>query len=268
MSSTGTPRELRFQHALQREVGRIVAPVWVLLAGGYLRFVKRYRIVDVRESRREFRRIRADSDVPLLICANHLTLIDSMLVAWALTSSWRACWNWSVLPWNTPERNNFATTRLQRVMVYLSKCIPITRGGTRDEVANTLKRVSHLTSRGELALIFPEGGRSRSGRVEPDAAAWGVGRIVSSLPGCRVLCVYLRGEGQDTYSRVPAEGERFHVALRCIEPKSDARGIRRSRDFATQIVAQLVQLEERFFEGRCERADSGSSAGGDERVDG
>ncbi len=262
MSAVEAPRGLRFQHALQREVGRIVAPLWVVFAGGYLRFVRRYRIVGVRESRREFRRIRASSDVPLLICANHLTLIDSMIVAWALASTWRSCWNWSALPWNTPERKNFAITRFQRLLAYLTKCIPITRGGSREEIADVLKRITHLSSRGELALLFPEGGRSRSARMELDSAAWGVGRIVSSLPDCRVLCVYLRGEGQEAYSDLPAKRERFRVELRCIEPKSDSRGIRRSRDLARQIVTQLVHMEKRFFDGRCEGAGSGASADG------
>ena len=257
MKAGDAPRGLRFQHALQRELGRVVAPLWVVLAGGYLRFVRGYRIVGVREVRREFRRVRAHSNGPLLLCANHLTLIDSMIVAWALASTWRSCWSWSLLPWNTPEPTNFAGTRFQRVLGYLAKCIPITRGGAREGIGDALKRVSYLTSRRELALIFPEGGRSRTGRVELETAAWGVGRIVSSLPGCRVLCVYLRGEGQLAYSDVPARRERFHVELCCIEPKSDSRGVRRSRDFARQIVAQLVQMEKRFFEQRSESSFGG-----------
>ena len=261
MSAAEAPWGLRFQHALQREVGRVAAPFWVVFAGAYLRLVKGYRIMGVRESRREFRRIRAHSDAPLLICANHLTLIDSMIVALALASSWRLLWNWSDLPWNTPERANFATTRFHRLVGYLAKCIPITRGGPREEVAETLKRVSHLTSQGELALIFPEGGRSRTGRVDLDTAAWGVGRIVSSLPGCRVLCVYLRGRKQEAYSDVPSRGERFHVELSCIEPKSDLRGIRRSRDLSRQIVARLVRMEQRYFEGRAEGGKLGGERG-------
>jgi 1-acyl-sn-glycerol-3-phosphate acyltransferase len=268
MSAAEAPRGLRFRHALQREIGRIAAPIWVVLAGGYMRFAKGYRIEGVRESRREFRRIRAHSDAPILICANHLTLIDSMLIAWALCSTWRFAWNWSLLPWNTPERKNFAHTPLQRIVGYFAKCIPISRGGAREEVADALKRVSHLTAHGELALIFPEGGRSRTGRVELETAAWGVGRIVSSTPSCRVLCVYLRGEGQEVYSDVPAKGERFHVAMRCIEPKSDSQGVRRSRDFAKQIVTQLLHLEKRYFDSRPEAGrESGASDEGGSRGD-
>lgn len=267
MNAAEAPRGLRFQHALQRDLGRVVAPLWVVLAGGYLRFVKGYRIVGVREVRREFRRIRARSDGPLLLCANHLTLIDSMIVAWALASTWRSCWNWSVMPWNTPESTNFAETRFHRVLGYLAKCIPITRGGAREGVGDALKRVSYLTTRRELALIFPEGGRSRTGRVELDAAAWGVGRIVSAVPSCRVLCIYLRGEGQQTYSDVPARGERFHVELACIEPKSDSRGVRRSRDLARQIVAQLIRMEKKFFEGRSEDGYPAASTDGAGRAE-
>jgi 1-acyl-sn-glycerol-3-phosphate acyltransferase len=248
MSAAEASRGLRFRHALQREVGRLAAPFWLIFAGGYLRFVRRYRVVGVRESRKQFRRIRASSDTPILICANHLTLIDSLIIAWALASSWRSALNWSLLPWNTPERKNFALTRPQRVAVYLAKCIPITRGGAREEVGDALKQLAYLTTRGELALIFPEGGRSRTGRVELETAAWGVGRIVSSVPNCRVVCVYLRGLGQQAYSDLPAKGERFHIEISCIEPKSDARGVRRSRDLSRQIVAQLARMEEHYFE--------------------
>jgi len=113
-----------------------------------------------------------------------------------------------------------------------------------------LERVAALSVHGEVALIFPEGGRSRSGRVEVDDAAWGVGRIVGALPGCRVLCVYLRGRRQQTWSTVPARGDVLDVEIECIEPKSDARGVRRSRDFSRQIVSQLAQMERKHFDGR------------------
>ena len=81
-----------------------------------------------------------------------------------------------------------------------------------------------MLSRGDVGLIFPEGGRSRSGRVDADAATYGVGRVVKALPGCRVLCVYLRGEGQTTYTDAPARGERFRVRFASLEPKTEHGG--------------------------------------------
>ena len=81
-------------------------------------------------------------------------------------------------------------------------------------------------------MIFPEGGRSRTGRVEPDSATYDVGRLIRSVPGCRVLCVYMRGEAQRAYSDIPARGERFRLSLCEIEPKSGHTGLRASRDVA------------------------------------
>jgi hypothetical protein len=239
---------MRFQHALQREIGRLAAPFWVPLLVGAMRFVFGYRIERIREVRAEYRRLRETSPGPLLLCANHLTMIDSLLISWALVPTWETALHFDRLTWNTPDRERFASTPRDRVLSYLAKCIPIVRGGTREETAAVLTRVIHLLSRGEVALIFPEGGRSRTGRVEEDSGAWGVGRIVGAVPGCRVLCVYMRGRGQATWSSIPARGERFELSLACIEPKSDARGVRRSRDFARQIVSQLRTMEARYFE--------------------
>jgi hypothetical protein len=101
-----------------------------------------------------------------------------------------------------------------------------------------------------VALVFPEGGRSRSGRVDVEAAAYGVGRIVNALPGCRVLCVYLRGETQETFSDLPSRGERFHISVACIEPKSDRAGLRGSLDVARQITTRLAEMERSYFDGR------------------
>ncbi|MFL2936348.1 MAG: lysophospholipid acyltransferase family protein [Myxococcota bacterium] len=234
-------------HRLQRLLGWAVAPLWVPAAGFWLTRRLSYKIVELKETRSLYRRIRKESDAPLLICANHLTLIDSFLIGLALSGSFRYLTDFNSLPWNVPEESNFANTRVNRVLAYLGKCIPIRRGGSREDVAGVLKRVTHLLGRGEVALVFPEGGRSRAGRVEESGAGWGVGRIVSGLEGCRVLCVYLRGDQQETFSDWPVRGERFHVSATCIEPKSDLRGVRGTRDIASQIVSTLVNLESEYF---------------------
>ena len=243
-------QSLRFRHALQREIGRIAGPLWIPLAAGLLRFWMRYRVENVRELRREYRKMLASSDTPLMICANHLTLIDSILITWALASPWRLTFRFNSMPWNTPERMNFALKWWQRVAAYLTKCIPVTRGGPREEIAQVLQRVSHLLWNKEVALIFPEGGRSRTGRVDVENYAWGTGRVAASVPGCRVLCVYLRGRGQDTWGSFPSRGERFYVGLACIEPKTSFRGPRAIRDISVQIITQLARMEESYFDAR------------------
>jgi len=238
------------RHSWQRAIGWLAASFWVPLAPLVLRYRYGYRIAQSASLRREFARIRAESDRPLLVCANHLTLIDSFLIAWGLAPAWRFLVDFDALPWNTPEETNFGTTPLRRLLIYFAKCIPIRRGGSREDVAAVLARLTYALGRGELVLLFPEGGRSRTGRVSEDSAAWGVGRIVGATPGCRVLCVYMRGESQQSWSDYPAKGDTLDMAMRLIEPKSDLRGARRSRDLAGQIVAQLVRMEESYFDAR------------------
>jgi len=40
----------------------------------FLRFVLGYRIDNVAEIREQYRQLREESDLPILICPNHLTL--------------------------------------------------------------------------------------------------------------------------------------------------------------------------------------------------
>ena len=232
------------RHAFQRVVVSLVAPLWVPLAALYMRFGAGYRVRDLARVRRDFQSLRTETKGPLLLCANHLTLVDSFLIMWALRSPGRLLWDVDSFAWNLPERANFAAGRVASALSYFAKCIPISRGGRSEDTGQVLNRVVHLLRQGELALIFPEGGRSRSGRVDIDSAAWGVGRIVGSIPRCQVLCVYLRGDAQQTWGVAPARGDQLTVSLARIEPKSDHRGARRSRDLARQITSQLAQMEQ------------------------
>jgi 1-acyl-sn-glycerol-3-phosphate acyltransferase len=237
--------EERSRLARQRRVSRLLSPLWVPAATAVMSFGMGWRIENARELREGYRRLRAESREPLLMCANHLTLVDSFLVAWALGSPLFYLQHFAALPWNLPEERNFAASWWSRALVYAMKCLPIRRGADRKEGALVLARLAHLLRAGEVGLVFPEGGRSRSGRVEIDSAAYGVGRLVKAVPGCRVLCVYLRGASQESWSDLPARGERFRGALASLEPKSDAPGLRGSLEIARQIVGRLVELEAR-----------------------
>jgi len=236
--------------SVQRAVGHALAVFWVPAVALLLRFRGRYAIEGVDRSRGEFRRIRTAHPGPLLVCANHLTLIDSGIVAWALGSAGWYLAHYSSLPWNVPERRNFAATFVQRAGVYLLKCLPITRGGTRTDVARVLAEFAHVLSQGDVGLVFPEGGRSRTGRVEVENAAPGVGRVVRALGGRPVLCVYVRGRHQTSFTDYPVRGERFDVALSLIRPTSEHNGLRGSREIARQILAELAAMERRHFDAR------------------
>jgi len=247
---TRLPFRTRAAHVFQREVGRLFSIVWVLPIAFILRVVMGYHVRDVAQVRTRYRALVKESARPLLICPNHLTMMDSAVIAWALGGSWWYLFHYSRIPWNLPEYNNYASQWPTRVGAWLTKCIPVIRGGRREDVSRAIKRVQHLLSKGETALIFPEARRSRSGRVESDSVAHAVGRILTSVPGCRPLCVYLRGDRQDTWSTVPARGDSFYIGFELIELQSDHAGMRRSRDFSQQIVDRLIGMEEEYFARR------------------
>jgi 1-acyl-sn-glycerol-3-phosphate acyltransferase len=240
-------RRDRLALAVQHAVGRLLSPVWVPASVVLMRWGLGWRIADAARARREYRQLWQSHDGPLIVCANHLTLIDSAVIAWALGS-----WAWflahyAALPWNVPEHRNFATSLGSRLLVYLMKCVPVVRGGDRAAVAGVLARLTHLLRRGEAVLLFPEGGRSRTGRVDVENATYGVGQLIAALPGCRVVCVYLRGEGQEDFTDLPARGERFHVRLATLRPVSPLHGMRAVRDLSQQVMRALVGLEREHF---------------------
>jgi hypothetical protein len=251
-SEVRLPARERAVLLVQLGISRLFSPFWIPLTSAIMRLGFGWR-VDAAEravARAEYRRLRRESEAPILICANHLTMVDSFLIGSGIGYDRDYLLDFGALPWNTPERVHFASNWWKRVLAYLYKCVPVRRGSDRAEVAKVLDKVRFLLARGQVALVFPEGGRSRTGRIDVEAAAYGVGRIVTALPGCRVLCVYLRGEQQETWSDLPRRGERFHVAVACIEPKSDQRGLRGSLDVARQITTRLAELEQRYFDGR------------------
>jgi hypothetical protein len=242
----GTRRKL----VLQREVSRLLSPLAIPIIGIVLRCILGYRYENLQSFRSEYRKVCLSREGPLMICANHLTMIDSCVIAWALGSPWWYFRHFRTLPWNVPERSIFAATRFMRMAIYALKCLPIERGGNRLEVQKVMSRLAYAVSNHEVALIFPEAGRSRTGRVDPDLVAPGVGRIYRSVPNCRVICVYMRGDHQEEYSDRPVRGEMFRGSVSVIEPKTSYRGLRASRDIAHQIAQRLANMEQEYFDGR------------------
>jgi len=254
----------RRELALQRWAGGILAPIWIPAAVFLLRLGFGYRIKDRTKVRRRYRRAEKGIDGGLLLCANHLTMIDSALIAWALGNPLWYLVRYDRMPWNLPERNNFSSNPLTRLAAWIVKCIPVVRGGERGQVSDVLARVRHLLARGETVLVFPEGGRSRSGRVQPHEVTYGVGRILTAVPECRVGCIYLRGDRQESWSTLPRRGEAFTLTFELFRPRSSRRGLRRARELSRRIGEKLAEMEERYFAERGSHVDGV----GEETVDG
>lgn len=213
-----------------------------------------YRVRDLRRIRQECGRHFAAHKGPWIICANHLTNIDSVILAYAIAPMYRYMFHFRLLPWNLPERANFQTNIFSTIMCYLVKCIPVSRGGDREEMKRVLEQCLYVLGRGQVMLIFPEGGRSRTGRINPENVSYGVGRFVQAFEDCRVMCIYLRGDGQDHYSLTPRRGECFTVHVDVLTPARTAlNGLRGQRYYAEMIINHLATMEERHFASRRQR---------------
>lgn len=209
-----------------------------------------YRIRNLSLIRQKTLKLIENASGPVLICPNHLTWIDSMLVQWALFSPLDLPFSFRYFAWNLPERANFWSNLPLRLMCYLGKCIPITRGGDRGGQRIVLEKTRHLLEEGELVLVFPEGGRSTGGKLDRSRYAYGVGQIVGSVRDCHVLCVYLRGDRQRQSTLLPERNQAFSVAIELIRPSANKRGFRGSVEIARNIVDVLADLEDRFFAHR------------------
>ena len=163
-------------------------------------------------------------------------MIDSVVVAWALGSP-------ALLParlrrrcrGTCPRRGTSPPTWWSRALVYVMKCLPILRGARpQGGGARARARRPPAAARRRRRSSSRKAAAAAAGASSAEAAAYGVGRIVKAVPGCRVLCVYLRGDGQDDVLR-RARARRALPRARspCSSRRSDARrAARLARDRA------------------------------------
>lgn len=240
-------KKSRFFLQLQNFMGRatiiIIAPLYFLIARLFF-----YRIRNLKEIRHQCALEFARHKGPWIICANHLTMIDSFLLSYTIFSLGRHLITYKRLPWNLPERSNFQSNIFLAVLCYLSKCVPIDRGGPREKVKKTLDKCTYLLRQGNTIMIFPEGSRSRTGRVNKESFSYGVGRFIKEVEECKIMCIYLRGDKQEKYGTVPAWGEHFSAALEIFTPeRTSEAGLRVQREYAAQIIERLANMEEQYF---------------------
>ncbi|MBN2396872.1 MAG: 1-acyl-sn-glycerol-3-phosphate acyltransferase [Deltaproteobacteria bacterium] len=248
----------RFSLRLQSFLGRLA--VFVIGPFNYLfLWVMRYRVRELSQVRRRVRALFDEHGGPWIICPNHLTMIDSVIFQCAMAPLYGYMVRYRWFPWNLPERANFQKNLFLTTYCYLSRCLPVSRGGDREQIRSTFERCLSLMRKKENLLIFPEGGRSRTGRVNVENASYGVGRLLANTPDCRVMCVYLRGDGQETYSGIPRFGERFTIRIEAFTPEMEGSGLKAQRSCARQIVEHLARMEEEYFDRQRYRGSYGPS---------
>lgn len=218
-----------------------------------LRYVGGYRCTELDEIREKMKDVfRLHPGRPVLICANHLTMIDSMLITWLLFDFRTLLLHFNRFPWNVPELKNFGGNLLLRLMCYLGKCVYVERSGSAEAKRLSWAKVLYLNSLGETICVFPEGGRSRLGRINREEAVYGVGQLIQENPETIVVSVYLRGYHQDRYSFFPKRGDRFYIDFRVWTASSSEvlPGRRGQKTITLSIMDQLALMEEDYFAAR------------------
>ncbi|MBN1613157.1 MAG: 1-acyl-sn-glycerol-3-phosphate acyltransferase [Deltaproteobacteria bacterium] len=254
---------LRLQILLGQLAAFVLGPLYFLV----IRLLG-YRIRELSELRRRCAREFAKHKGPWIFCPNHLTMIDSAIVAYAMMPLHRQLFQYRRIPWNLPERDNFYGNPFLVVLCYLMKCIPLQRGGNREKIAEVLEKCTYLLQNGHALTIFPEGHRSRTGRIDRENFSYGVGRFIKDLDNCKVMCLYLRGDSQSAYGTIPRFGERFTVLMESFVPERlDSGGLRAQRGYAAQIIGRLAEMEESYFDTRGQRyrGPEGAAEPGQER---
>ena len=245
MDSAPSPEDrdaLRRQTRLGWLAFPLVGPGAVL----YMRVLRGHRIEGIPAARRAYRQALA-AGRPTIVCANHLTMYDSLYLHHGLASLAEYWRDFRRFSWNLPAVENFTHSLFLKALVFFGKGIPIDRKGDAEHHDRVLAQVRHLIRQGDVCTIFPEGGRSRTGRVEPDQVTYGIGHILRELDRPQVLCAYLRGERQETWGEVPVWGDTLHLSVELIEPTTPHTGLRASRDLSRQVVSTLKALEEAHF---------------------
>lgn len=220
-----------------------------------MKYFRGYTIENMAQIRTEFRRIwekKERDGVPLMICANHLTFIDSALIIWALASNWWYLFNYKAFTWNLPAGDFFKKKLHYHLTLYLTKCIFLDRKGTSAHKNAVLNLCRYLLKKGNVVLIFPEGQRSRTGTFDEERLRFGVGKIAASLENAQILCIYLRGDKQETFSNYPPVNSRFNFQMKLIAPEISAETSKKqaSVEIVKQIGATIKQMENTYFAER------------------
>lgn len=244
---------LRLQWRLSRA---LVAPVSLAVAA-IARFYFRYRLDPDIDARRAEIWAKLDAhDGPVIWAANHLTLIDSFLVYWAIFPTSRLFEDRRI-PWSTPEYTNYyklggpVQSALIRGLLYLCRCIPFLRGG-EDAASESWRqkafdKCAWILREGGAVFVYPEAGRSRSGWLEPRRPKDFLGKLALEVPSAKFLCVYLRADRQIATTAAPPRGDRLRVVADLIDGAQP--GETNPRDISQRLFDRLAEMQRRWWEG-------------------
>jgi|CXWL01.1.fsa_nt_gi 1-acyl-sn-glycerol-3-phosphate acyltransferase/phosphopantetheinyl transferase (holo-ACP synthase) len=262
----GDLKSLRLQRLLSRTLVVPVSLLVALLARVYFG----YRLdEDIAAIRARIWTKLDKHDGPVIWAANHLTLIDSFLVYWAVFPVSRLLEERRI-PWSTPEYTNYyklggpIQSAVIRGMLYICRCIPFLRGG-EDSGSEAWRqkafdKCAWALREGGSVFVYPEAGRSRSGWLEPRRPKDFLGKLALEAPSSKFLCVYLRAETQIATTAYPPKGDRLRVVADLID---GARPGEKPRDISQRLFDRLAQLQQDWWKG----SDMARNCAGNDVVD-
>ena len=260
-------KALRLQWRLSRA---LVAPVSIAVTA-VARFYFKYRLGDDIDALRADIWKKLDAhEGPVIWAANHLTLIDSFLVFWAIFPVSRLLEDRRI-PWSTPEYTNYyklggpVQSAFVRGLLYLCRCIPFRRGG-EDSASESFRQKAFdkcvwVLKEGGAVFVYPEAGRSRSGWLEPRRPKDFLGKLALEVPASKFLCVYLRSDRQIATTACPPFGDRLRVAADLIE--GVLPGETNARDISQRLFDRLAALQQEWWKG----SDMARNCAGNDVVD-
>jgi 1-acyl-sn-glycerol-3-phosphate acyltransferase len=254
MSQNSLTLSHRWSLNLQRFTSFFFYPTWSQLISLFLYGIMGYRLKNVHQIRKKFLEILKTHDGPVLICSNHLTLIDSLIVFKFLGGTWNYFKHFDRFPWSLPEVSNFYRNIWLKIFSYLGKCIPIARGNGLRGNKTSLDKVRYVLDQGHFVSLFPEGQRSRDGKINPQETSYAAGEILEQLNNPLVICLYMRGKDQSTYSNFPKRGEIFEGSIDFLKPQSHFMGLRAKKDLSLKVINKLKIMEDEFLEQATRRA--------------
>ena len=204
-------------------ITNFVAPPCVFLLFGLLNRTRVY-------GRRRIRHVPNT-----LVLSNHQSMIDSFPIAYYLFFP-EKMFRPELAPWNAAAAENFFKNPFFAWVFHQFQCIPVRRG--RRDLSAMIRSASVL--RAGILTFFPEGTRSRDGRVGRGRA--GAGMVILQT---RPQVVPITLEGLDRVlpigSRLPRIGQRVSIYVGRPVPYDDLAAEGRSRKNAQQIVDRVME---------------------------
>src|SRR3546814_16651451 len=128
------PRRTRLSLRVQRGVSYLCFALFGPILTAIYRFRFRFSAHQVDAIRAQYRALREQHPGPLLICSNHLTLVDSIIQTIVLGSLWDYLPHPASLPWHLPQSQNFYPRLSLRLVWSLDRCIPVARAASAVKV--------------------------------------------------------------------------------------------------------------------------------------